>query len=923
MPDYIEAGLTTAQVEESAARHGTNALTQRTRTSFARRYLASFGDPIIRILMVALGVNLLLLVRDANWYESAGIALAVLLATLISTLSEYGSEATFEKLQEEAAATQCRVRRNHALLQLPVSALVAGDIVHLQAGEKIPADGEMVWGQIAVDQSALNGETLEARKVPKAQPIGGVSNASRLKVDSPFLSSCDVFRGAVVCSGEGIMRVSAVGDATFYGRLATDIQEATVDSPLKTRLARLATLISRFGYGAAAIVFVANMFNALVLENHLAYGNYTLLLQDFMTALTLAITVIVMAVPEGLPMMITLVLSANMRRMLKDNVLVRKLVGIETSGSLNILFTDKTGTLTQGRLSVTAMIGAGGQLLSTAQLPRHEALYNRVLLNCFYNNSANVTTQKLRPVAVGGNSTDRALLEMILPDVHRLPLYAKGFAQPFDSREKFMATEIVGAGGGRVGRLDTRHGQYSDCTVLVKGAPEVLLPACVAALDERGVSTPLTHEALARIKQALQSQAREGVRLLALCETATPLVNNRAPHPPTHGMHPSPITLGNTPQPTPLVLVGIFCIRDELRPDAAAAIREVTEAGVQVVMVTGDNRETAASIARQLQLVTHSNQLITSAELQTLSDDEVKARLPHLRVVARALPSDKGRLVRIAQEIGLVAGMTGDGVNDAPALKRADVGFAMGDGTEIAKEAGDIVILNNSFAGIVRAILYGRTIFKSIRKFLIFQLTINLCAVGISVIGPFIGVEAPVTVIQMLWINMIMDTLAGLAFAGEPPLPEYMRERPKARDIPIINRYMFSQILVTGAFIAALGLAFFTLPFFADFYRNDPRYLQTAFFGLFVFAGVFNALNARTTRLNLFANLTRNRLFIVVMSAVVVMQLFLIYRGGTVFRTTGLRRDELLLVIGLASLVIGCDLLRKLVLRLKGRVGHI
>ncbi|MCL2572051.1 MAG: calcium-translocating P-type ATPase, PMCA-type [Defluviitaleaceae bacterium] len=883
-------GLSQEDVAFSTQKYGTNALSQKAKIGFLKRYLASFGDPIIRILLVALGVNLLLLVRDANWYESVGIAVAVLLATLISTLSEYGSESAFEKLQEEASNIKCRVRRDGKLISLPIADIVVGDIVLIQAGERIPADGVLISGEVSVDQAALNGETKEAYKFPDTKG----------DALSDFLSPSGLFRGSVVCSGEGIMEVSFVGDATFYGRLALDVQDSTIESPLKARLTQLAKTISRFGYIAAVIVVVANLFNGIVAANHfdmelisLHLANRGQLVRDIMQALTLGITVIVMAVPEGLPMMITVVLSANMRRMLKDNVLVRKLVGIETSGSLNILFTDKTGTLTKGMLEVTNFITSDGQVLEAENLKDSDSLYRRVALNCFYNNSAQISTKKLRAVAIGGNSTDRALLEYVLEDAARLPVLTKGISKPFNSKDKMSLAAVS------VPPHNTTTGATS-ATVFVKGAPENLLPLCRYAYNERAMRVKFGHSA--RVKEILSLQARQGVRLLALCESPTPEISR-----------------GD------LTLVGFLGIRDEIRVEARQAISEVLGAGVQVVMVTGDNRETAVSVANQLKLISpeKNHQIYTSQALNKLTDVEVKKRLPHIRVIARALPSDKGRLVRLAQELGMVAGMTGDGINDAPALKKADVGFAMGDGTEIAKEASDIVILDNNFASIVKAILYGRTIFKSIRKFLIFQLTINLCAVGISVIGPFIGVSSPVTVIQMLWINMIMDTLAGLAYAGEAPLKEYMKERPKKRTEPIINKYMFNQIITTGLYTTFLSLLFFKLPFFTAAFRGDERYLLTAFFALFIFAGVFNSLNARTNRINLFSHMQKNKAFILVMLAVVALQVLLIYYGGTVFRTTGLRFHELALVVGLAATVIVVDLGRKVFLRVNNRKGFI
>jgi len=873
-------GLTTAQAMASASQHGTNSLTKKVKDGFVKRYIASFGDPIIRILLVALGVNLLLMLRDANWYETVGIAVAVLLATLISTLSEYGSESAFEKLNQEAGYIKCRVKRDNKTVEIPIGDIVVGDIVFIQAGERVPADGIIIEGEIDVDQSALNGETKEARKTP-----GGIA-------ENDLFSQSEIFRGSVIAAGEGTMLVTRVGDGTFYGQLATEVQESTIDSPLKARLAGLARAISYFGYGAAAIVVVANLFNSIVLANgfdtvlimaHITH--FPTIFGDIMLAATLGITVIVMAVPEGLPMMITVVLSANMRRMLKDQVLVRKLVGIETSGSLNILFTDKTGTLTRGMLEVISFTAANGRVYDQKNKDFHKRpLYKRVQLNAFYNNGATLVSQKLKTVAVGGNSTDRALLEFAAPGAKHLPLCKKGFVKPFNSKDKISITEVHGEARG----------------VFIKGAPENLLPKCVYMYDENGEKMPFQHPA--HLKEEIARQAASGVRLLALCEAES---------------------AKKAEGTRDLTLVGLVGIRDEVRPEARHAVQEVQGAGVQVVMVTGDNRDTAVSVARQLGLAQKENSVITSARLNQMTDMEVKKILPNLQVVARALPSDKGRLVRLAQEMELVAGMTGDGVNDAPALKRADVGFAMGSGTEIAKEASDIVIMDNNFASIVKAILYGRTIFKSIRKFLIFQLTINFCAVGVSVIGPFIGVPVPVTVIQMLWINMIMDTLAGLAFAGETPLAEYMKEAPKKRNEPIINRYMMHQIVVTGLYTTLLSLAFFKVPYFFRAFRSDEGYFLTAFFALFIFAGVFNSLNARTYRLNILAYIEKNKLFIGVMLAVSVLQIILIYYGGAIFRTTGLGVGELALVIALASTVVCFDFVRKLVLRLHNKKGNI
>ena len=386
------------------------------------------------------------------------------------------------------------------------------------------------------------------------------------------------------------------------------------------------------------------------------------------------------------------------------------------------------------------------------------------------------------------------------------------------------------------------------------------------------------------------------------------------------------MSLATTEDDIRYTFLGFILIKDEIRKETIEGIKMVTDAGIQTVMITGDNELTARSIAKEIGLIKNSNDLvITSEELNKMNDEELKNIIPKLKVVARSLPEDKKRLVNLSQELGLVVGMTGDGVNDAPALKRADVGFAMGSGTEVAKEVSDIVILDDNFLSIVNTILFGRTIFKSIRKFIIFQLTVNITTVFLSVIGPLVGVTSPLAAIQMLWINMVMDTLAGIAYAYEPPIKEYMKEPPKKRNEKIMNSYMINEILVTGTYLSLLCMFFLKSNFIKSLYRigNQDKYLMTAFFGLFIFMSVFNAFNARSYRLNVLANVTKNKVFLSVILFIVIVQLSLIYFGGSIFRTTGLTFFELNVTILLAFTVIPFDFIRKTILRKLGKPNNV
>ena len=870
----IKNGLTDKEVLSNKNKYGSNAITNTKKNSFISLLIESLGDPIIRILLIALGIKTIFLIKDFDWYETVGIVIAIFLASFISSISEYGSEKAFEKLQDESSKIKCRVRRNGQVVEINVDDVVVGDIVLLEAGERIPADGIIVEGEISVDESTLNGESKEKYKYPNHNNINDDHNA--------------VYRGTVVYSKEAIMLVTKVGNETVYGKIAAELQEKQPESPLKIRLRKLAEIISKFGYIGAALVSISYLFSVIFIDNGFnmtkvieTVTNFHVMFGHILYAMTLSVTIIVVAVPEGLPMMITLVLSSNMKRMLKDNILVRKLVGIETAGSLNILFTDKTGTLTKGKLEVVELLdGNMKSFRNDYDLLNYPKFYNLVKLSTVYNNASIYNREK--DIITGGNITDRALLNFVKDEKNSNIKIIE--TTPFDSKNKYSKVTIDN------GKKMT----------LIKGAPEVLINKCNSYYDEYLIKRDFKNKSV--VLNKIMDMTKKGIRALVLA-TSTYEKNMND-----------------------LIFVGAVFIKDEVREDAIEGIKLVTKAGIQTVMITGDNKDTAIAIAKECGIINNINDIVlTSDELNKRTDAEIKQILPHLKVVARSLPQDKSRLVKISREMNLVVGMTGDGVNDAPALKKADVGFSMGSGTEVAKEASDIVILDDNFKSISKAILFGRTIFKSIRKFIIFQLTVNICAVSLSIIGPFIGVETPVTVIQMLWINMVMDTLAGLAFSFEPPLLEYMDEKPKKKDEQIINKYMINEILFTGTYSSILCVLFLKLPIIKELYRFniDSIYLMTAFFGLFIFIGIFNSFNARTHRLNLFANILKNKVFIIIISFIIIVQLFLLYFGGNLFRTSGLTLKEFEIMILLSMTVIPIDFLRKYLLRKRGILGGV
>ena len=854
-------GLNTQQVEESRRLHGANTLTQIPPEPLWKKFLLGFKNPMILILVVALVIQVVLVaLGEAEWFEPVFIFIAIALANGITAVSEHKQEGKASALKAaETARETTKVKREGKLLEIAVGEVVVGDIVYLQAGDKIPADGEFIEGAVRVDQAALNGETEEAEKRPV-----GEGEAYEIK---DLLNKHYAYRGTVVCGGEGHLEVKVVGDRTLFGELALEVQEDTRSTPLQVKLAKLAKQISTFGYIGAIAIFVTMVAMELLATG--APADVLGWVHMLLGAITAAVTIIVCSVPEGLPMLTSILLSFQSIRMTKDNVLVRKINGLETAGSLSLLFSDKTGTITEGRLSVVEMATGNVKIFEQLQaMPA--ALAEDVINGIGVNNSAVESDGAI----LGGNSTDRALMAFLASEdatekVNKEDVHA---FNPFDSAKKISTVTLE-----RDGALVT----------YIKGAPERILDKCTKYVDETGAEKPLVERGY--LTAYIDGQAGRSMRLLAVARASGAEATEE------------------------LTLICVISIRDNVRKEAADAIRDVQQAGIQVVMITGDRKETAVAIAKESGLLTDKHDVaLTSAELGEKTDEEIKELLPRLRVVARALPTDKSRLVRIAQEMGMVVGMTGDGVNDSPALKKADVGFAMGSGTEVAKEAGDITILDDNFASIRKAILYGRTMFKSIRKFLVFQLTVNVAAVLICFLSPILGMDTVLTVIQLLMINLVMDTLAAIAFCSEPALDEYMHEKPVPREESIITGKMLGQILLGAVVITAVCLGILFVPAITGLFGTvGDTYLRSAVFATFMMAVAFHGFSARSNHINPFAGIKSNPNFTLVMLGVFLLQFVFVTFGGEMLSVQALSPMSWLVCVVLAFIVVPVDMLRK------------
>lgn len=858
---YNNNGLNNEEVKESRKKYGSNNISGKNTNTFFNLFIETLGDPIIKILIIALAVKTIFLFKDFDYFETIGIVIAILVASLISAISEYGSNKAFERMQEESSKINVRVRRNKKIIEISIDDIVKNDVIILSSGEKIPADGILIRGKLSVDESSLNGESKEVYK-ELTKDINIISDKNK------------VYRGTTIYDGTAEVLITKVGMDTLYGKMAKELTTGEDISPLKLRLTNLAKIISKIGYIAAILIAISYLFSKIFILNNFNLSiikaiPLNTIIGYILEAMTLAVSVLVMAVPEGLPMMITLVLSTNSKKMLKNKVLVRKMVGIETAGSLNILFTDKTGTITNGKMEVISILN--GSLNEYTNINELLPSYRQILIDSIiYNNDSEYdsTTNKI----IGGNITDKALLSFAGQNKKdTIKIIDKIM---FNSQNKYSISIIE---------------KNNKKIKLIKGAPDVLLKYTTNYIDENGKSKYLDKEKLMSI---IKEKTNKGIRAIAISTSQS--------------IYPTDNIRRN-------ILVGIIFIKDEIRKEARDGLNLIKSAGINTIMVTGDSKETATSIAKEVGIVSNNADVILSSnELSKINNDELKKIIPRLKVVSRALPEDKKRLVLLSKELGLVTGMTGDGVNDCIALKKADVSFAMGSGTEVAKEASDIVILDDNIVSISKAILYGRTIFKNIRKFIIFQLSVNVSAILLALIGPFIGVPSPITVVQMLWINMVMDTLAGLAFSYEVPRIEYMKEPPKKKEENILNKYMINEILSSGLYSLVLCIIFLKLPIIKILFV-DNNHFMTSFFCLFIFLATFNAFNARTHRLNIFAHLSENKIFLLIILFIIIVQISITYSGITIFQTTRINIKELLITIVLSFSIIPLDIIRKII----------
>ena len=852
--DFLKTGLTSEQVEASRRQHGRNLLTPPKRPSIWRLYAEKYKDPIIRILLIAALFSLGIGIYENEYVETIGILVAVFLATTIGFYFEYDAQKKFDILNALGQEELVTVIRDSQAMQVPRSELVVGDVVILEQGVEIPADGLLLEAiNLQVNESSLTGEPICHKTTDEAH----------FDREATYPSN-RVLRSSMVVDGHGCMKVDAVGDETEIGHVARHATTFTdIETPLNQQLNRLSKLINKVAFTISLLVFVAGTSHGLyVYFQELMPGqpiDWAIIAATLLKWFMVTVTLIVMAVPEGLPMAVTLSLALNMRRMLRTNNLVRKLHACETMGAVTVICTDKTGTLTQNRMEVADI-----------QSDHHfeEQLAENMAVN---------STALLEEGSEGqgiGNPTECALLLYLRKNGKNYSEYREKAPLTsqltFSTERKYMATLVTSS-------VNQRRMLY------VKGAPEVILELCQISTDQQQQIEAILKEYQAGAMRTLAFAHREigeneGTDCLALAQQGR------------------------------LTLEGICAIMDPVRPEVPSAVKNCHDAGIHVKMVTGDNAGTAIEIAKRIGLWTESDreeQVITGAAFAALSDEEALNRIASIKVMSRARPMDKQRFVKLLQEKGAVVAVTGDGTNDVPALNRAQVGLSIGIGTSIAKEASDITLIDDSFRSIATAVMWGRSLYKNIQRFLAFQLTISLTALAISMVGSFLDTDIPLTVTQILWINLIVDTFASLALSTIPPSADVMKEQPRKSSDFILSRFVKKSVGITAGIFFAVLLG---ILFYFNRWGNNTISLHdlTVFFTLYVMLQYWNLMNARVlgSHQSAFSQLLNCKGLLFVMSMILIGQILIVEFGGKVFRTEPLDITTWLTIVAGSSLVL-------------------
>lgn len=863
-------GLTAEQVILSRTQYGENKLPEKKLKTGFQFFMETFKDKLNMILLAMMVVfAVLAVVGQGSFSEPAGIFVVLLAIAVINTKNGLKSQKSTKELKDKTSVHYCNVIRDGKTRHINTTELVVGDVVLVQSGEAIYADGYLVEGKISVDNSVLNGESKECKKSPIE---GFVYKVKETITGDDYVDQNSLFSGATVLDGEGKMIVTSVGKNTVNGRTILSMEEIEdTKTSLEMQLDDLAGQISKFGYVGATVIIVASLITEIIKLGGLsAYFDLGVvgIISNILTIAVTALTIVVAAVPEGLPLIISLITSQNANVMIKNNVLAKHTNKIPEAGNIQLLCTDKTGTLTKGVLEPVRNITLNGDDIEGDSLVHK--LFNA---NVCLNSSAMFDSAN---TIVGGNATERALLGMVSVNTYRdiLNDFPVVDRKSFNSANKYSAVTVQ---------------ETDEVVTYYKGAPEKLLAKATTFINKDGEEEKIDPKAVQGLIYGFTNKA---MRVIATGCSRLPIGDEL---------------------PDDLVLTSLVAIRDDVRPEVPEAVRKMHEAGVQVMMVTGDVITTATAIAKDAGLICSEEDIAMSAiDFDNLSDDEAKEKLPYIKVIARATPQTKLRIVRLAQELGLCVAMTGDGTNDAPALKAADVGFSMGSGTDVCKEAGDIIITDDNFVSITNAVLLGRTFMHNVLKFLKFQLPINVSLVLLSIISPILlGVEA-VAAVQILIINIVMDSLNSLSFGGEPAKDEYMKEQPIPKGSKLLDKHTISQIIVSVvAFLCVFAITLISPA--RSFFGTDAQY-ETVRFALIVIMATVNGFNIRTDSYNLFAGITKNKMFGKIAVAIFVMTILLAQFGGAALHCSPLSVAQWLGIFGLSLVVVPVDLARKYIL---------